>query len=458
MFAEEGYVVLSKEYTSSKQKIKYICPNGHKHSMRLDHWRRGIRCPYCSGKFKKSIEYIKPFIESEDYSLLSKQYKNANTKLTIKCPKGHIYRTSWHNWQSGGHRCPVCNGGVKKDVLEVNTVFENEGYQVVGEFINANTPINVVCPNGHEYYVSISNFESKGSICPKCSGVGVSAGEMQIRSFLDKLYIDYTANDRNIITPYELDIFIPSKKVAIEYCGLYWHSELNYKDKRYHINKLNMCLDKNIKLITIFEDEFLYKKDLVFSRLSSLLNTNMFNKIYARKCIIKEIGAKEAKIFCEKNHLQGYGGVAKIKLGAFYNNMLVAVMTFAKESSAKGIKNSEKFIWKLHRFCSLSCYSVVGIASKFLKYFENKFTWSYIFSFSDRRWSVGNLYENLGFDFESLTEPIYWYIKGKRRIHRFSLRKNKEDIQELTEWENRKLQGYDRIWDCGNLKYVKKNN
>jgi len=455
LFKKDNYLVLSTKYTHSKQKISYKCPDGHLHSMRLDHWRRGVRCPYCSDKFKKSIEYIRPFFALEGYNLISDTYIDANTKLHLVCPEGHDYYTSWHNWKSGNHRCSKCNGGIRLDASSVNNVFSKEGYTMVGAYGNCHSPIECQCPEGHTYLVTFGNFTSKNTRCTECSGNGASSGEIMLRDHIKSLGVVAIYNNRKLITPLELDIVIPSKKIAIEYCGLYWHSELNGKDRKYHLNKLNLCQKIGYKLITIFEDELLSNKEIVFSRLTCLLSKTT-SKVYARKCSVRQISPRLAKEFCSTNHMQGYGAGAYIKLGAFYKNNLVAVMTFAKPSIAKGYNSKLEGVYELHRFCSVKDTIVVGIASKLFKYFLNNFKFNTLFSYADRRWSTGNVYTKLGFVFNSYTRPNYWYIKGKRRINRFSLRKTVADNQDITEWENRRLAGYDRIWDCGNLKYVYK--
>jgi hypothetical protein len=132
-------------------------------------------------------------------------------------------------------------------------------------------------------------------------------------------------------------------------------------------------------------------------------------------------------------------------------------MTFSRPSIAKGARNYKDNTWELSRFCSKINYHVVGIASKLLKYFERNYDWNEIFSYADRRWSSGDLYGKIGFDFIGKTQVNYWYIAKQKRIHRFALRKQRDDLVNKTEWEIRKFQGWNRIWDCGNLKYQKSN-
>ena len=454
LFEDEGYSVINKKRKNNKTFVVYECPNKHEHKVRLDHFIRGTRCPYCSGVKKKNIEEVRLNLKDENYTLLSDKYENIFGNLIVRCPEGHVYEVTYHNWLQG-RRCGVCNGGIKFTEEEVRNKLASEGYSLNSEYINSSEPLEVVCPNGHIYTVRFNNWSHKNSRCVKCSGNGSSYIEIELRDYLLDKNTEILTNTKDIIPPYELDIIIPSKKIAIEYCGLYWHSELNGKNRKYHLNKLNMCREKGVRLITIFEDEWLDKKDIVKSRLDSIIGDSKYIKIHARSCEIKDINTASAKNFCENNHLQGYGAGAHIKLGAFLNKELVAVMTFAKPSIAKGSRTKKDLVWELHRFCSRKNVRVVGGASKLLKYFERNYDWKELFSYADRRWSDGNLYEKLGFTFDSNTDPNYWYFKNKKRIHRFALRKNMEDDRNLTEWENRKLNGWDRIWDCGNIKYVK---
>ena len=259
----------------------------------------------------------------------------------------------------------------------------------------------------------------------------------------------------------EYDIFIKEKKIAIEYNGLYWHKE-GKKDKFYHLKKSQLAQQENIRLIQIFEDEYIFKKEIVVSRLKSLLGTPD-RRIYARKCSVKEINSKEKDSFLNKNHIQGTDK-SKVKLGLFFENELVSVMTFGHPRLALGSKKNNRQIWELVRFASTLNTQVVGGAGKLLKYFERNYKPDEIFSYSDKRWSDGGLYKALGFEYSHTSRPNYWYFDEKemKRYHRFNFRKDvlNEKLEffdpKLTEIENMMINGYSRIWDCGNDKWIKK--
>ncbi len=242
-------------------------------------------------------------------------------------------------------------------------------------------------------------------------------------------------------------MLIPEYNLAIEFNGLYWHSEI-YKDKNYHLNKTQQCEAKKIKLIHIFEDEWLFKKDIVKSRLINILGLTP-NKIYARKTIIKEISPKESKEFLDFNHIQGNVN-AKIKLGLYYDNELVSIMTFGKGRIIMGGNSNQ---YELLRFCNKLNTTVIGGADKLLKYFIKTYQPKEIISYADRRWSQGDLYEKLGFNFIHNSKPNYFYINQNIREYRFKYRKNilvKEgyDINK-TERDIMLERKIYRIYDCG---------
>jgi len=225
--------------------------------------------------------------------------------------------------------------------------------------------------------------------------------------------------------------------------------------------KTSLCEEKGIRLIHIFEDEWLHKKEIVKSRLKSILNLiPKDNIIYGRKCTIKEINSKTKNIFLEENHIQGKDS-SVVKIGAYYNDNLVAVMTFNKGNiSRKGNPSNNEDKWELNRFCSLIDHTVIGIADKMLNYFKKNYKWKKIYSYADRRWSDGNLYEKLGFTKIATTGPMYSYVDTTQvqRIHRYNLRKRENEPKDISERELRLKEGYKRIWDCGVLKYELVNN
>jgi hypothetical protein len=106
----------------------------------------------------------------------------------------------------------------------------------------------------------------------------------------------------------------------------------------------------------------------------------------------------------------------------------------------------QKDEWNLSRFCNLCDYSVIGGASKLLKYFINKYEPSRVISYSDNSWSLGKLYESIGFDKVGETGPDYKYVVSDRRVHKSGFRKSNTGLSET-------LLDFEKIWDCGRTKW-----
>lgn len=305
---------------------------------------------------------------------------------------------------------------------------------------------------GYEF-IQIWNAIQQGYSCPKCypRNQGESKFEHEVQNFITSLGLTISKHDRVLIKPKELDIVVHDRKVAIELNGLYFHSDL-YIGKFYHLDKTILCEKAGYRLIHIFEDEWIYKKDIVKERLKQIFKTSSSTKINARDCNIKIIDTKTKNEFLKKFHLQGPDIGSSVRLGAFYNNELVAVMTFSQSNITKGFRK-QAGVWELNRFCSDYKYNIRGIAGKLLKYFQRNFDWIRIFSYADRRWSNGNLYYKLGFKLVGQTDIDYWYVKGIKRIPRWELRKRPDEPKDIPEHILRVKEGYVKIYGCGNLKF-----
>ncbi len=301
---------------------------------------------------------------------------------------------------------------------------------------------------GYHWCTDLSIFDGCDLIYPSNSN---SAKEKQLANHTKLIYSgEVIENSKKIINPLELDIFIPEKNLAIEFNGNYWHSE-KYKHKNYHIGKTNLCRDRGIQLIHIFEHQWLNKSEIFKSVIANKLGLS--NKIYARKCKVIELD--NCKEFLDTNHLQGNCS-SSVKLGLVYNDELVSVMTLGKP------RFNKYYEYELIRFCNKLGTTVIGGASKLLNYFEKKYLPKSIISYANLQWSDGDVYKNLGFTELSISEPNYWWTKGHLTLTRYQCQKHKlgsllgESFnQDLSEKENMERAGYSRLFDCGNMVFVK---
>lgn len=317
--------------------------------------------------------------------------------------------------------------------------------------------VEIICSKHGSFYQTVENHLA-GKGCPKC-GNHSSRFEEDIKK---ELGVNFIEHDRDVLDGLEIDLYDPERKVGIEFNGLKWHTEwFAGRGRDYHIKKTEGCLEKGVGLIQIFEDEYYNHKDIVLSKLRHILKMED-NKphIFARKCQIMEISYKVAGAFLEKNHIQG-GTKATIYLGAYYGGLLVGVMTFKKDG---------KDMWDLNRFATDISFVCCGVGGKLFKYFVKQYKPHEIKSFADRRWTIdytSNLYTKLGFKLDSFLKPNYQYYNPQfttpMRLHKFNYRKkhimrkygksfNFNDS--MTEQQMMKIIGYDRIWDCGLIKYV----
>lgn len=280
-----------------------------------------------------------------------------------------------------------------------------------------------------------------------------SMAEKQILDYIKTIYVgEIQSNIRNIISPLEIDIYIPDKKLAIEYCGLYWHSEEAGKDSRYHLTKMEQCNARGIRLITIFEDEWIHTPIIVQSKIATLLGCALVDKVYARKCEVITVDMHDKRKFFNEYHIQG-NGPGSITYALYYNSAPVAMMTFIKKTGGTYV---------LNRYAT-SC-RVIGGFSKLLAHFESQHSWVEIVSFADRRWSEGDVYIKLGFHLDKVLPPDYQYIRGTTRVHKFNYRhtqlkhKLPNYNSTLSESQNMTNHGIMKIWNCGLLRFVKYNN
>lgn len=290
-----------------------------------------------------------------------------------------------------------------------------------------------------------------------------SAAEEEIADFIEKITnknIDIKRSNRSIVSPKELDIYIPSLNLAIEYCGLYWHNEDSPepRDKSYHYEKMKKCNEKDVRLITIFEDEWKEREKQVKNYLKSVVGFAK-KRVYARKCEVRIVGNSVAKVFLEENHIQGKTTM-KIAFGLYFENELLGLVTGNCHHRQK--RDNAPFV--LNRLVFKDEVQVVGGASKLLKrlikYAKHE-GYKELISWSDNRWSEGNVYKKTGFNLVAELKPDYSYYvgNGKRESKQSNkkanlLKKGAKGTLENTEKELAKSLNLCRIWDCGKKRWA----
>jgi len=276
--------------------------------------------------------------------------------------------------------------------------------------------------------------------------------EVEILKFINQHIDNVTIieKDRKILNGKEIDILIPSHKLAIECNGTYWHSELNGKNKNYHLNKTNLAKSKGWDLIHIWENDWISKRDIIKSIILSKIKITQ--RIYGRKTSICTLSLNEEREIFNNNHIQGYIK-SKICYGLKIDGKIVAAMSF-------GISRYNKnYEWELLRYANILNTTVIGGANKLFKYFITTQTPKSIISYCHRHLFTGKMYEHLKMVKMADSQPSYKYFKitdkntlySRLQFQKHKLKSKLESFEpNATEWENMQTNGYDRIWDCGN--------
>jgi Zn finger protein HypA/HybF involved in hydrogenase expression len=433
---------IQKQKQSETMKLKfqsgdYIHPNKGKHHSEETKQKiseKLIGIPQGSERAYKAIETK----INKGYDLaFFRGHKHSNETKILIGQKSTIY----YSTMSSVMREPM-RGRINESNLTLLNDISDETFKLRCNICNYEFSRN------HQMFVP-SKHHLK--ICDQCFPISkTSQPEIDIKELIGQWLPNQPiiGSDMEQISPLELDIYLPELKIAIEYCGLYWHSELAGKYRWYHRHKFDACKKKGIKLITIFEDEWLNHRDIIESMLRNGFKLNT-KKINARDCKIIEIATETTSPFLDENHIQGHGR-SNVKYGLLYQDELLSVMTFSdNEISRKSIG------WDINRFATKFNTNIRGGASKLFSKFLHDYNPKKVTSLADLRYGEGNVYSNLGFTLIDYTHPGYWYFRPNemKRYHRFALRKTLNDPLDKTEWEARQEQGWNRIWDCGHAKW-----
>ncbi len=316
--------------------------------------------------------------------------------------------------------------------------------------------IELKCHKGHLFNINYQlfqlRFHREEEVCTICNKIHkpISKQEINLRYYIESIYKDCILLNNKLLDGKEIDIYLPKEKIGFEYNGTYYHSEATGTPNDYHFNKTEISESKGIRLIHIYEDDWNYKKEIVKSRIKNLLKGND-TKIYARKTDIRLVDKTESQKFLLENHIQG-SSISQVNLGLYYNNELISLMTFGYRK----ISGSNSL--ELHRFCNKLNTSVIGGASKLFSYFINNYQFEELLSYADRSWSIGELYNTLGFELVGKTKPNYWWVINGIKKHRLNFTKTQLIKKELllegeTEVQCMWRLKYHRIYDSGSLIY-----
>lgn len=459
-------------YKKSNVLIDIICHKvgfeGNEHGLYKitpNSYLNGRRCPKCKNEGiserqllpqEEVIEKLREVYKDRPwYDFSSTVYKGRKNKIDIICHKKDkngnehgVFSILAEHAIGRGDGCQKCKYENLSDSLSLTTEeFIKRAKEVHGDkWIYYDTEYNgydvkckIKCPI-HGYFFQNPSSHLKGCGCPSCSHRKSDAENEITQILINRLGKDNVfTRQRGIISKMkEIDIYLPSKKIGIEYDGCRWHTEQFGKDKYYHLSKTESCCKNGISLIHIFEDEYIDHKDIVINRLMHIIGIdNNKKKIYGRKTEIREITYDEASDFLDRNDIQGII-YSTLYIGAFSNDKLVGVIT---------LSNNENDKWTISRIATDYDYICCGVIGKMFSFFIRKYRPISIKAFADRRWLLSkedNLYTKLGFILKNTLEPSYRYvIDGDYKRIQASIIEN----------ENTNITNAYKIWDCGSFEY-----
>lgn len=481
----KGFLWDKFSYTNARSKVTVGCPTHGYFDIVFDSLRLGRGCKHCgyltarkhkaysTEEFVSKVKSTLKDINGDEFDYSKVSYIDRTTKVTVTCKVHGDFEMHPGNAIHSGSGCPECGrilahreflrpiGKLKEDISKVldpskYSIEDTEGYSSNRSYIRMRCAEHGVWETKPNWILSC------GRGCPSCSLGGTSKGEVEMSTFIKSLLpagTKVSEGDRTVLSGYELDVYIPEFKIAFEYNGLYWHSEANGKMSDYHLTKTEKCKRLGIQLVHIYEDEWNHKNLIVKDKIRHLLGVkSQASTLFARALFIDRVSHKEANGFFDANHIQGGMPNQKVCYGLFHNAELIAAMSFGNVRFGES-KDGEV---ELLRYAVKSGHHVPGGFSRllkgFLKDFENV---SIISSFSDKRWSTGDVYRKNGFKFVSSSKPSYDYTnsKGLRYNRQHFMKQKLQSLVDkgllksfdpnLTEHQNCSNNGYWRVWNCG---------
>lgn len=462
--------------------INWICEKNHQWESKPENLTlKKQYCPFCSGKRVIPGETDFASVYPEKLSLWNYE-KNSISPHDIsagngrqmhwKCPANHEWTASICDMAKRTLTgCPKCAGrrklggsnnelGVLFPHLLSEWDFEKNPKPPSDYSYGSSQRVWWKCSQNHEWEINVCKRTGKNpSGCPECA-IRTSKGERAVAEYITAILPTEAVilGNRKILQGLELDIYVPSRKIAIEYNGLYWHSELNGRTNTYHHDKWKACKDKGIQLIQIWEDDWNRNPEQIKRMLAHNLGISNERKVFARKTTVVELDKAQTELFLNENHVQGYAsGSYYLGLKDKSNDEIVSVLVLKKEAGTEGKTLN------IIRYATSA--NVVGGFTKLLKYATTQYQPESFITFSDHCVSDGGLYENNGFIADKELPPDYMYVVGNVRKHRFGyrLKRFRDDPtllweEGLTERELADLNGLKRIWDAGKTRWVLKFN
>jgi len=401
-------------------------------------------CPSCVAKSRSSEISTKLKENWANHAYRKNQLKHKNNPAY----KLHQRTQAKLRWCDKIYRSKLNTGiDVATFTLKSRELYGDKFDYTQTQFSDWRTKINVLCTVCDHMLIKLPQKHLEHGYCDYC---GCTKGQMEILSYVQGLTDHCLMDVNDIIPPYELDIYLPTDRIGIEYHGLYWHSQGQQESqlqKMRHAYKADACETNNIKLLQFFDFEWGTKQEIVKSIISHALGKSN-KKFNARSLTIHEVKNTLAVPFFEANHLYGHR-YAKYIIALTDDTEVLAMMSFSKHKDG----------YEIIRLATKTGCSVRGGASRLLRHFTNSHQGN-IYTYADRRFSTSEVYKKLGFTVLHVTRPNYFYSRNGLILSRQQCQKHKlkrllpSFNSNLTESQNMFNNKFRRCWDAGHIKLV----
>lgn len=463
----DKYTYVEKAYVGYRKSTTIVCPvHGEFQQTPEQHATLGHGCRFCAwaANGQKVAWTVEEFetackrIHSNKY-VYTGDFTDTLSPVTVICPvHGRQKQQAFRHMKSLG--CPSCGKEAsslkrrttKEQFLDRARTLHGDTYQYDFEgYASQKSYVKITCKL-HGIFNQTGDTHLRGSRCPICAGT-VSNGQIELLEYIKSLgFCDAVSDYRYGAGKKEFDVYVPSKRTAFEYDGVYYHSS-RFRADDYHVTKQREAKEAGVKLVQIYSDQWETNNKQVKALIAARLGVSS-NRVHARKCITTEISNEDAQKFHNDNHVQGWKRYGE-NVALVYEGTVVAVMTFTNVSSVRG-ESQKQGQYELARFSS--SFRVAGGASKLFSYFVKSRNAEFVLSYSDMRLFSGATYSALGFKLDGYTKPSYTYNKdgtGQRKHKSHFRHSNLLKVlgvaydPALTERQNCENAGYYQIYDCG---------
>lgn len=460
---------LNPNYRTQKDELHVVCPDHGRFNQVANLHLKGANCPDCvSNALMPEKELVDRCLAKHEgrftYLGFAGAWKGAQTLLRWSCPVHGEFKQlgaarlvgkgcAKCHYDSGRNRTTFANWWAKVQTLHAEKYTYPDIAETELEWLGVDrTYVNPVCVRHGEFRVR-ALVHAEGVGCQKCVQGDTRKWHTNISKYIQNLGFTVTEDRKIPGSNFEIDIYVVEKNLAIELHGIHWHSS-QFRPNNYHIEKRKLVEAAGITLVEIFSDEWSDSEAKVLALIRSKLGVAT-DSVYARNTKMAVLASRTAREFYTKHHLQGFAA-GDAHLGLLSDEEVVACMSFI---AGDGGRNSGKDSVVLTRFATSK--RVVGGASKLLNAFVKMHRPKTVVSFSDNRYSDGNLYRTLGFAKLSVSAPDYRYVVGKRREHKSNYqrkhlpKKLKTFDPLLSEKANCEANDIYAIYDCGLTKWCK---